>query len=455
MDATSESPTPSRVVSAGRAFARALGWTARTGWRGARGLGRSARRRPRMVVGVLSVVLLVVALAPQLRLLGASSHPRAQVRPVTPTATPTLASADPHALDWIRNLHSVAETAYINDMMAHMSVDEKVGQLIMFEFLDSQMTPTIAAQIKQFHVGGAILYRWNVTDAAGLRQLDRDLQSQAKIPLLIAADQEGGGVDRLAFMGYHPSAEEMGARNNPDYVRQRGLEDGRALADLGINMNLAPVVDVQNIPDGESVMGGRMFGWTPEKVTTMAGAYLSGLQQDGRVVGTLKHFPGLGSVPGDPHKGVVTLNRSIEDMDRIDWAPYRALFATGQVQCVMTTHLDVPAIEPNVPTTVSYKVTTGILRDRLGFQGVIITDGIYMQALGSRYSFEQSIIGSVLAGNDLIASTYSYSSTEQAFNILKAAVADGRISQDRLDASVRRILSLKLHMGLLTATKGA
>ena len=443
-----------RQPAAGLTFLQALGRAARASWHVARGLGSAVRRRPRAALGVLSVLLLVAAIVPQLRLLGATSQPRAQVK-TTPTATATLAPADPHALDWIHNLHNVAETAYTNDLMSHMSVDEKVGQLIMFEFLDAQMTPTIAAEIKQFHVGGAILYRWNVTDAAGVRQLDRDMQAQAKIPLLIATDQEGGFVDRLAFIqGYHPSAEEMGARNNPDYVRQRGEQDGRALADLGINMNFAPVVDVQGIPDGESVMQTRMFGWTPDKVTTMAGAYLSGLQEGGHVVGTLKHFPGLGSVPGDPHQGVVTLNRSVTDMDRIDWAPYRALIATGQVQAIMTTHLDVTAIDPGVPTTLSYKVTTGILRDKLGYQGVIVTDGIYMKALSSRYSFEQTIIGAVLAGNDLIASTYSYSSTEAAFNILKGAVASGRISQDRLDASVRRILTLKLHMGLLTGAKG-
>src|SRR5262249_47928744 len=158
----------------------------------------------------LSILLLIVAVVPQLRLLGAKAQPRAQVT-ATPAATATLAPADPHALDWINNLHSVAETAYIDDLMSHMSVDEKVGQLILFEFLDNQMTPTIAAEIKQFHVGGAILYKWNVTDAAGVRQLDSDMQSQAKIPLLIATDQEGGFVDRLAFIqGYHPSAEEMG-----------------------------------------------------------------------------------------------------------------------------------------------------------------------------------------------------------------------------------------------------
>jgi beta-N-acetylhexosaminidase len=401
----------------------------------------------------LGVLLLVIALVPQLRLLGAASQPRAQPRAqVTPTATATLAPADPHALDWIHNLHTAGENAYVSAMMAHMSVDEKVGQLILFEFLDSQMTPTIAAEIKQFHVGGAILYGWNVTTAAGVRILDSNMQAQAKIPLLIATDQEGGFVDRLAaIQGHHPSAEEMGARNDPTYVRQRGLEDGRALADLGINLNFAPVVDVQGIPDGESVMQTRMFGWTPETVTTMAGAYLSGLQQDNRVVGAIKHFPGLGAVPGDPHQGVVTQNRSVADMERIDWAPYRALFATGQVQAVMTTHLDVTAIDPGVPTTLSYKVTTGVLRDQLGFNGVIITDGVYMKALSSRYPYEQILVGSILAGNDLIASTYSYDSTATAFNILKGAVADGRISQDRLDVSVRRILLLKLRMGLLAS----
>lgn len=421
--------------------------------------------RPRVFAAASTLLLSIVVAIPVLgaiatsRLLPLSLSAPTALPAITPAATtpgPT-ATPDPHRFDWMQSVHSAAERAYIDSLISHMTVDEEIGQMIMIEFLDTQMTPTIAEELSRFHIGSVVLYRWNVTSGDGLRELDRQLQAHAdKIPLLIATDQEGGYVSRLAVIdGYLPSAEEMGARNDPNFVRQRGQQDGRQLYDLGINMNMAPVVDVQAIPDGQSVMGTRMFGWTPDKVTTMAGAYLNGLQDGHHVVGTLKHFPGLGSVVGDPHEGTVTLSRDVATMEQMDWAPYRALIATGQVEMVMTTHLSVPALDPDLPTTLSYKITTGVLRDRLGFQGVIITDGIYMKALSFHFPFEQIVVGSVLAGNDIICSTYSYSSTANAFQILQNAVKSGTISKQRLDDSVRRILLLKLHYGLLKMPKPA
>jgi len=426
-----------------------------------------AKARSRRGMAVFAALLLsLVAALPLFSVLASGSlRSFALLRALTPTAVPPTATAsatplptgtpDPHRLDWTNSLHTAAERAYVDSIIAHMSIDEEIGQMIMFEFVDAEFTPDIAYELHQFHLGSVVLYRWNVTSADGLRELDRQLQAHAdKIPLLIASDQEGGYVSRLAIIdGYLPSPEEMGARNDPNYVYQRGLQDGKQLYNLGINMNMAPVVDVQGIPDGDSVMGTRMFGWTPDKVTTMAGAYMRGIQDGHHVVATLKHFPGIGSVYGDPHQGSVYLNRSIDDMERIDWAPYRALLATGQVEMVMTTHVTVPAVDPNLPTTLSYPLTTGILRNRLGFQGVIITDGIYMKALGAHYSFEQIILGSVLAGNDIICSTYSVDSTARAFHIMQQAVADGTITKQRLDDSVRRILLVKLHYGLLSMPK--
>jgi beta-N-acetylhexosaminidase len=429
--------------------------------------GALAKVRSRRVVVVFAALLLaLVAALPLLTIIGSGNLGSfALLRALTPAAArPTAAATamptptgtpDPHQLDWMNSLHTAAERGYVDAIISHMSVDEEIGQMIMLEFVDAEMTPTIAYELQQFHIGSVVLYRWNVSSADGLRELDRQLQAHAgKIPLLISSDQEGGYVNRLSVIdGYLPSAEEMGARNDPNYVYQRGLQDGKQLYDLGINMNLAPVVDVQGIPDGESVMGTRMFGWTPDKVTTMAGAYLRGIQDGHHVVATLKHFPGLGSVPGDPHEGSVFLNRSVADMERIDWAPYRALLATGQVDVIMTTHISVPTLDPNLPTTLSYPITTGILRDKLGFQGVIITDGIYMKALGAHFPFEQIIVGSLLAGNDNICSTYSVDSTTRAFRIMQQAVANGTISKQRLDDSVRRILLLKLHYGLLPMPK--
>ncbi len=363
----------------------------------------------------------------------------------TPTGTP-----DPHTLGWAGTLHNAVATTYVNDLIAHMSLDEEVGQMLVADFIGTDVNSELAAKIQQYHIGGVILYNRNYYSAASLRTLDQHIQADAKIPLFIAVDQEGGTVDRMSIIdGSRPSAEWLGNHNDPAYVRQIGVEDGQSMYSLGVNVNLAPVVDVQNVPDSQTYMAWRMFGWTPDKVTTMAGAYLDGLQSQ-HVIGTLKHFPGLGSIGGDPHDFRVTLNRSADDLDRIDWAPYRALLATGQIGMIMTTHVVVTAVDPSRPTTVSYPVTTGILRDKLGFQGVIITDDIYMASLMSwSYSLADRVIGAVLAGDDLIASVFTMDATIRASQILHNAVTNGTISKARIDESVRRILLLKLQYGML------
>jgi beta-N-acetylhexosaminidase len=330
-----------------------------------------------------------------------------------------------------------------------MSLDEEIGQMIMVGFSETQMDDALAYQFQQLHVGSAILYAFNITSADQVTQLDAAMQSKAKIPLLIATDQEGGAVNRLQTLeGDTPSAAMIGASNNPLLAQQRGAADAQALAQLGVNLNLAPVADVLMTSGGD--IQSRAFGSTPAAVTTMAGAYLTGLQQSGQVAGTLKHFPGLGDVPVDPHETLYTFDRSKADLERIDWAPYRALLATGQVRAIMSTHVILSAIDPTLPASLSKPVLTGILRDELGFDGVIITDGIYMHAL-ENYSLDQIAIDAVQAGNDIICSTYSIESTVEVETALKHAVLSGQMSKSRIDDSVRRILLLKLQLGLLPA----
>ncbi len=360
------------------------------------------------------------------------------------------------ALDWTSALHDAAQLAYVNDLIAQMSLDEEIGQMLVTGVLGTEMTSELAAKIQQYHVGGAILYGNNIVSSAQVRALTQAMQAKASVPLMIQVDQEGGTVNRLkAIDGNVPSAEEIGATNDPEFARQRGLADGQQLYSLGINANLAPVVDVQGLPDGQGVMTQRMFGWTPDKVTTMAAAYLAGEQQDHRVIGTLKHFPGADDVAGDPHFSAIYLTRSLDELDRIDWAPYRALIASGQVGMIMTTHIILTAVDPTTPTTLSYPVTTGLLRDHLGFTGVIVTDDLYMEALRDHYTFEQEVVQSVLAGNDLISSVYTLAATEAAQRILQQAVARGTISKQRIDDSVRRILLLKLGYGILQPSRAA
>jgi len=453
----------SRVAQASRRALRATHRTLLATRRALRALidrvgeGSASGGRAWLIRGMLvlnALLLVVAALVPAaygLSLIAGLGRPAGQRSATGPQQTATtLATPDPHALGWTGTLHDAVATAYINDLIARMPLDEEIGQMLVADFIGTDVDSELAAKIQQYHIGGVILYNRNYYSATSLHTLTQHIQADAKIPLFVAVDQEGGTVDRMAIIdGSRPSAEWMGNHNDPAYVRQIGVEDGQSMYSLGVNVNLAPVVDVQNVPDGQTYMAWRMFGWTPDKVTTMAGAYLDGLQSQ-HVIGTLKHFPGLGSVGGNPHDFKVTLNRSADDLDRIDWAPYRALLATGNVGMIMTTHVTVSAVDPSRPTTVSYPVTTGILRDKLGFQGVIITDDIYMESLMSwSYSLADRVIGAVQAGDDLIASLFTMDATIRASQILQNAVANGTISKARIDESVRRILLLKLQYGML------
>ncbi|MGE5333760.1 MAG: glycoside hydrolase family 3 N-terminal domain-containing protein [Nitrososphaerota archaeon] len=408
---------------------------------------RRARPRRGALVAAFTVLLFVVALTPVLYHLSSSQSARTgHTNGYTQGVNPPSGW---HPQNWAPLARQQAELRYVNQLISHMTLDEEIGQMIMLGFLETQMSPTLAYTIKQYHLGSVVLYAWNITGADQVRQLTSQIQAEGDLPLLIATDQEGGSVNRLqAVDGPLPSAAAMGASGNPAYVRQRGAGDAQQLYNLGINVNFAPVVDVANTSLGD--LGGRTFGSTPDQVTTMAGAYLEGLQASGHVIGTLKHFPGLGDVPADPHATLYTLNRSEADLERIDWAPYKSLIATGQVQMIMSTHVVLSAIDPTRPASLSKPVLTGILRDQLGYQGVIVTDGIYMGALTSHYSFDQIIVDAVAAGNDIICSTYSIASTAQTVRALENAVQSGQISKSRIDDSVRRILLLKLRYGVLT-----
>jgi beta-N-acetylhexosaminidase len=336
-----------------------------------------------------------------------------------------------------------------------MTLEQEVGQMIMIEFNESQMDAGLAYEISHYDVGSVILYSYNVVNTAQMQQFSRAMQANADLPLLISTDQEGGPVNRLyPIVGPLPSAEEMGATNNPSYVRERGQQDSQALYNVGINANMAPVVDVSPTPYGEGDLGGRTFGTTPAVVSKMAGAYLEGLQQSHQVVGCLKHFPGLGDVPVDPHQQLYTLDRTLTQLRQIDWAPYATLFATNQVEMVMVTHVVIPAVDASRPASLSHAVVTGVLRDQLHFNGVVITDGIYMKSL-QQYTFDQIVLYAVQAGVDIVSSTYSTATTAEAEAVILKAVQDGTISKARIDDSVRRILLVKLHYGVLAMPKPA
>ncbi|HEY7418106.1 MAG TPA: glycoside hydrolase family 3 N-terminal domain-containing protein, partial [Ktedonobacteraceae bacterium] len=227
-----------------------------------------------------------------------------------------------------------------------------------------------------------------------------------------------------------------------------GLSDGKILKQLGINLNLAPDVDVQNVSDAVSALPTRMWGTTASKVTTFAGAYLDALQSQG-VIGSIKHWPGLGDITVDPHAGLPVLKRSKTALNNIDFAPYRALLAQGNVDMILTTYVTDTAYDSNLPGALSPIMINQVLRGDLGYQGVIITDGLHMGAISNRWTAAQAAVLAVEAGDDLLLSFQAYE-IPGVLKAIHAAINSGKITKARIDQSVARILALKIKYGLIT-----
>jgi beta-N-acetylhexosaminidase len=367
-------------------------------------------------------------------------------RTVTQPASDPQPTATPDPLQ--------AAKARVLQLMGGMSLDQKLGQLIVVEYLGNDYEASgLQEMVTQQNIGG-VLYQYvnnnfNAPDdtVAGLSAFSRQIQQDAKIPLLIGTDQEGGQVNRLqAFHGPLPSAAEMAATGHPQYAYNQGAQAAKWMAQLGMNTDLAPVVDVHTVDP--PILQDRMFGNNPQTVATYAGAYLDGLQQN-EIAGCLKHFPGLGAVTSDPHLGLPTINRSLDDLKKIDLAPYQIMIGKNHPAMIMTTDVVMPAIDPTLPAELSPKAVGGILRGYLGYDGVVITDGLYMHGISERWSLSQAAVMAIAAGNDLVEGPYTVSQVASVLTALKAAVNSGEISEARVDQSVARILLMKTQYGIL------
>jgi len=349
-----------------------------------------------------------------------------------------------------------AEIAKLQSIMAHMSLDQKLGQLILVEYLGNSYQGSeggLQYMVSQQFVGG-FMYQYSnhnfdpPYDAVmKVDELSQQAMQDAKIPLMIATDQEGGQVNRLyTFHGYLPSASAMAATGSPNYAFTQGSQAAKWMLQLGINTDLAPVVDVHSVDP--PILQDRMFGSTPQTVATYAGAFLNGLQTNG-VVGCLKHFPGLGAISSDPHADLPTVNRSITDLNNIDLAPYRLMIQKNQPAMIMSTDVLMPAIDPNLPAELSPKAITGILRNQLGYDGVVVTDGLYMGGISSRWSLAQASVLAIIAGNDMIEGPYTPDLVASVVTAFKQALQQGTLSMARVNQAVERILLLKIHFGII------
>ncbi len=399
------------------------------------------RKPGRQKKRILSVVLVVVVLASasmgaHIALMVLKDHP-ATIK--APPADPTYVLANP--LDPERQI-----ARQVDHILSQMTLQEELGQLIVAAFNGTTLNSDLRYMLTQQHAGGVMLYAYNIAGYTQIQALDAAAQAQAQVPLFIATDQEGGLVNRLqSIVGPRPSAQQIGDTNNPQNALNLGIEDGQVLHQIGINVDLAPVVDVHSAP--QTVIITRMYGTTPEKVTAFAGAYLDGLQSQG-VIACLKHWPGLGASPVDPHDALPVITRSQQELNDIDFAPYRALISQGNVNMIMSTHELITAYDDQLPSSLSPIMIDQVLRNDLGYQGVVITDGLYMGAL-AHWSIAQAAVLALIAGNDLLLGPWNSDQVQQVLDALQAALASGQISKARIDQSVTRILTLKIKEGLI------
>jgi len=356
--------------------------------------------------------------------------------------------------------NSLFETNWqVESLLHRMSIEEKAGQVVVGFFRGPSFNEHLAEVIGDYRLGGVILYgiTGNIEDVGQVAQLVFDIQTYARekgtLPLFVAIDQEGGLVNRInQGLTVFPGNMALGAAGDEALSREAARVTARELRILGVNMNFAPVVDVNSEP-ANPIIGIRSFGSDPELVAQMGRAVISPYREE-KVIATAKHFPGHGDTDIDSHYGLPLITRSFEELESIELYPFRSMIEGG-VPAVMSAHIEVPALEPasGVPATLSQSILQGLLRVEMGFAGVIVADSLGMGALDQHYGIVETALLAFDAGCDiLLLGADRGHEPEEQIEVVQAlidAVETGRISEARLDESVRRILNLKLKTDIL------
>lgn len=366
-----------------------------------------------------------------------------------------------------KNKSEIKESAEVKTGLSDDQLKEQIGQMIMVGFRGTEAIKDseIYKIIKDVKIGGVSLtdydvptktYGRNIVDAAQTKRLISDLQSYSDTPLLVAVDAEGGNVNRLKEKyGFSSilSAAKMGKDETLVTTQVESLKIVKELKELGFNMNLAPVVDV-NINSSNPVIGalGRSFSSDASQVFYNARVFIQN-HLNSNIIAVAKHFPGHGSSTTDTHLGLTDITNTYQEEK--EQSPYQKLNDEGLLSVVMTAHIMDRNIDSNYPATLSSIFLQGILREKIGFKGVIVTDDMQMAAISDNYGFEDSIISAINAGADII---YFFNNTsagydsDMAYKVKDAifnAVKDGKIKEERITESYNRIISLKKQFNLI------
>ena len=339
-----------------------------------------------------------------------------------------------------------------------LDLNKKIGQMIMVGFrgLEIDDSHSIVRDIREHNLGGVILFDYDVPSKSGtrnikspeqLRNLTSSLQKYANGKLIIAIDQEGGRVCRLKEKyGFEPtvSHKELGDKDDKELTYNFSKQTAKTLEAAGINMNMAPVVDLAINPDNPVIAKlGRSFSANPDIVAKHARAFIKG-HLENNIACCIKHFPGHGSSMADSHKGLTDVTNTWQE---IELEPYKKLIDAGEANAVMTGHLFNQKLDDKYPATMSEKIMKGILRNKLGYNGVIISDDMQMGAIRQQYGLEEAVKQAVLADIDILLfannSVYDSGITGKAIAIIKGMLANKTISEERIERSYKRIMALK------------
>jgi beta-glucosidase-like glycosyl hydrolase len=333
---------------------------------------------------------------------------------------------------------------WVDSVYSRLNEEERIGQLFMVAAYSggpNYNAPRIETLIRNHQIGGLIFMQ-----GGPMRQalLTNHFQEMAQVPLLLAMDAEWGLGMRLDSVLNLPKQMTLGAANDTGLAYAMGMAVAYQLKRLGVHVNFAPVVDVNNNPENP-IINARSFGEDKKRVTRLAVAYMRGMQDNG-VMACAKHFPGHGDVSVDSHKDLPVINKSRAMLDTLELYPFREMMKAG-VQSVMVAHLAIPALEreEHVPTTLSKNTVTGLLKNELGFKGLVFTDALDMKGVAKYYQPGEVDVRAFLAGNDVLLFSQD---VPTGIAKIKAAIAGGKVSRQDLEARVKKILAAKYNAGL-------
>ncbi|MBR7008131.1 MAG: glycoside hydrolase family 3 protein [Ruminococcus sp.] len=378
--------------------------------------------------------------------------------PTTTLTTTTTAATSPTTAATTQTTAEVKPKSKAQQLLEKMTLEEKIGQLFVVRATALDLNKTqgsvtvcddgVKTALKQYHVGGVVYFTDNIKDPQQLTKLSSDLQAASEYPLFITADEEGGNVTRIAQdpdfnVKQFASMLTVGSTGDTAQAHDVGQTIGKYMKDYGMNLDLAPVADIFSNPYN-TVIGDRAFGRDANSVSLMVNACVKGFHEQGMMT-CLKHFPGHGDTAADSHYGAAVVDRTWSELLERELVPFIA--SLGETDMVMAAHVSVPKVTgDNTPASLSKTILTDKLRNELGFNGVIITDSLGMGAVTKGTPQEEIPVKVLEAGGDILLMP---ASLPTAFNGVLNAVKSGRLSENRIEQSVKRILDLKEKYGLI------